>query len=193
MKKVLGVLLAVVLTLAIVIATRPSTYQIERSTTITAPSEIVFANLEDFHRWPNWSPWEKLDPQMHRTFSGAPSGVGAQYSWVGNDKVGEGRMTITESQPNQLVAIKLEFLKPWQSTSQTHFTLASQSGQTKVTWMMSGTNDWMGKTMSLFMNMDKMIGSDFERGLANLKSQSENEAPARPAAIDSTATPATAP
>jgi uncharacterized protein YndB with AHSA1/START domain len=191
MKKVLGFLLLVVLVLAIVIATRPGTYQIERSMTITAPSEIVFTNLEDFHRWPSWSPWEKLDPNMTRTFSGAPTGVGSQYAWAGNDKVGEGRMTILEARPNQLVAIRLEFLKPWKSTSSTHFTLASQTDETKVTWTMNGTNDWMAKAMGLVMNMDKMIGSDFERGLTNLKTLSEGQAAALPATTDSTTVPAT--
>ena len=194
MKKVLGFLLIIVVVLAIVIATRPATYRVERSTTITAPSDVVYANLVDFHRWGSWSPWEKLDPQMTRSYSGADSGVGAQYAWTGNDKVGEGRMTITEAALDQLVAIRLEFLKPWKSTSTAHFTLATEGDHTKVTWSMDGTHDSMGKAMSLVMNMDKMIGGDFEKGLANLKSVSEAQAAAADsAAADSAAVQATIP
>jgi len=175
---VLAVLLAVLL---VVIATRPSTYRVERSATAAAPAEVVYAQIADFHRWAAWSPWEKLDPGMKRTFDGAAVGEGAGYSWSGNDKVGEGRMTVTAARPGEQVVIRLEFLKPWASTSTTSFRLAPDGGGTRVTWSMEGHNDLMGKAATLFMDMDKMIGADFERGLAQLAAAAE-AAKAAPAA-----------
>lgn len=173
MKKVLVVLLVAVVACVGFVLTRPATFHVERSATIAAPAHVVFAQLEDFHRWPEWSPWEKLDPQLNRTFEGAASGVGASYHWVGNDKVGEGRMTITEAQSPQHLAIRLEFIKPWKSTNTTLFTLEPADGGTRVNWAMGGNHDFMGKAMSVFMNMDKLIGTDFEKGLANLNQVSE--------------------
>jgi uncharacterized protein YndB with AHSA1/START domain len=188
-KKILGVLLLIVLGFVGFVATRPGTFHIERSTSIAAPAEVVYAQIADFHAWPAWSPWEHLDPQMQRTFDGAPSGVGAIYSWTGNDKVGEGRMTITDAQPAQNLGIKLEFLKPWASTCTATFALTPAADGTQVTWKMDGKNDFMAKTMGVFMNMDKMIGADFEKGLAGLKSTAEAEAakPAEPSDATSTA------
>jgi uncharacterized protein YndB with AHSA1/START domain len=176
MKKVLVVLLVIVVAVLGFIATRPNRYHVERSVTIAAPSSTVFPKVNDLHQWEAWSPWEKLDPQMKRTFEGAESGVGAGYHWVGNDKVGEGRMAITESKPNEHVRIHLNFIKPFESSSVSTFTLVPEGPGTKVTWTMDGDHNFMSKTMSLFMNMDKMIGGDFEKGLATLKSVSEADA-----------------
>ncbi len=165
-------------------STRPATYHIERSVTTSASPATVYAVLNDMHRFPEWSPWQELDPNMKITHEGPPSGVGASYSWVGNKDVGEGRMTITESTPNESVVQKLEFLKPWASTSAVHFTIAPEGTGSKVTWAMDGDNDTMSKVMSLFMNMDQMVGKDFEKGLGRLKELTESA----PAAVpDSTA------
>ena len=188
MKKVLMVLLIVVVGFCGFVATRPATFHVERVTTIAVPSEAVFARINDLHQWDAWSPWEKLDPQMKKTYEGADAGVGASYHWSGNDKVGEGRMTITESEPGSKVGIKLEFIKPWQATNTGTFTFTPEAAGTRVTWAMDGTNNFMAKAMTIFMNMDQMIGSDFEKGLASLKELSEVAA-AMPA--DSTTTAAT--
>jgi uncharacterized protein YndB with AHSA1/START domain len=168
MKKVLAVVVVIVLVLLAVISSRPATYHIERSTTIPAAPEAVYAHLADFHQWDAWSPWAKIDPQMKTTYSGASSGTGSVYEWTGNDKVGQGRMTILDAQPSSKVAIKLEFIKPFASTCSTAFALAPEAGGTRVTWTMDGNNNFMGKAFSLFMNMDKSIGGDFARGLQQL-------------------------
>jgi polyketide cyclase/dehydrase/lipid transport protein len=173
MKNVLLVLVALVAIVMIVIATRPPRYHVERSASMAASPGTVYANVADFHRWAAWSPWEKLDPGMKTDFDGPPGGVGASYHWIGNDKVGEGRMTITDATPDQRAVMKLEFLKPWQSTCTTTFSFAPEGQSTRVTWAMDGTNNFMAKAMSLVMNMDKMIGPDFERGLASLRTVSE--------------------
>jgi len=180
-KKVLLFLLFVVVGFAGFVATRPGTFHIERSTTVSAPAATIQAEIDDFHRWAAWSPWEGLDPAMKKTIEGPASGVGATYHWVGNDKVGEGRMTVTGLEPAAKVDVRLEFMKPWKATNQTAFLLAPEGEGTRVTWTMDGTNDFMGKAMGVFMNMDKMIGADFEKGLASLKSVAETAAAAAPA------------
>ena len=172
-KILLGVALVIVV-LVVVIATRPPTFHVERSVAVAAPPEAVFAPVNDFHSWPAWSPWEKLDPQMKKTFDGAPAGVGAGYSWIGNNKVGEGRMTIEKSEKPSLIAIKLEFLKPFASTNTVTFTFAPEGQGTRATWAMDGSNNFVGKAFGLFMSMDKMMGSDFDRGLAALKAVAES-------------------
>ncbi|MGH9932366.1 MAG: SRPBCC family protein [Pyrinomonadaceae bacterium] len=172
-KKILIGLAAIVVILVVVIALQPATYQVERSATIAAPASVVFAQVNDFRKWNAWSPWAKLDPAMKQTFEGASAGPGAVYTWTGNKDVGEGRMTITESHASDLVRIKLEFLKPFAATSATEFTFTPQGDQTAVKWKMSGENNFMAKAFSLFMNMDKMIGGDFEKGLAQMKSVAE--------------------
>ncbi|MFO0757224.1 MAG: SRPBCC family protein [Byssovorax sp.] len=179
--KRIGLGLAVVLVLFIlVVATRPSSFHVERSATIKAPPAAARAAVADFHGWQAWSPWEKLDPGMKKTFTGPASGTGAVYEWVGNDKVGEGRMTITEATADK-VTIRLEFIKPFASTNTTTFTFTPSGSETKVTWAMDGHNDFMGKAFSMFMDMDKMVGGDFERGLAALKQVAESApAPAAP-------------
>jgi Polyketide cyclase / dehydrase and lipid transport len=181
-RKILIGVAGLIVLLLIVIVTRPSTFHVERSITMAAPPENAFAQVNDFHAWPAWSPWEKLDPQMKRTHEGSPAGVGAKYSWVGNDQVGEGRMTIEKSEKPSIVAIKLEFLKPFESTSTTTFTFAPTAQGCKVTWAMDGENNFMAKAASLFMDMDKMIGADFEKGLAAMKTAAEAAPKAAPAA-----------
>jgi hypothetical protein len=136
----------------------------------------VFEHVNDFHKWRAWSPWEERDPDMERTYDGPAAGEGAKYAWAGNGDVGEGKMTITESRPGELIRIKLEFLKPMSATNTTEFTFKAEGDGTVVTWDMTGRNNFMAKAFCLFMNMDKMVGGDFEKGLANLKSIAEKEA-----------------
>ena len=169
LKKIAIALVVLVAALAAVIATRPSEFRIARSRTVAAAPDALHAYVNDFHHWPAWSPWEKLDPAMKREYSGAPAGPGAVYSWSGNDQVGEGRMTITDSQPPRSVTIRLEFLKPWAATNTTQFDFTPSGTGTNVTWAMTGHNNFMAKAFSVFMDMDKMVGPDFERGLANLE------------------------
>lgn len=173
MKKILIGLAAVVVVFIIVVALQPSEFRVVRSATISAPASVLFANVNDFHRWEAWSPWEKLDPNMTRSLDGSPSGVGASYYWSGNDEVGEGRMTITESRPDEFIKIKLEFLKPFEITNTTEFSFVPDGNQTKVQWSMYGVHNFPGKAFSLFMNMDKAVGGDFEKGLAQLRSVTE--------------------
>ncbi len=170
MKRVLIVLLVIIAGLTVFISTRPGHYHVERSATLSAPPAAVYAQIADFHRWDAWSPWEKLDPAMKKTFAGPEAGTGASYHWLGNDRVGEGRMTITDARPDARVAIDLEFIKPFESKNATVFTLVPAGGGTRVVWSMDGENHFMGKAMSLFMDMDRMIGGDFEEGLAGLDS-----------------------
>jgi hypothetical protein len=177
-KRLLLILLAVVAAFAAFVATRPGTFHVERSATMSASAAAIQAHLEDFHAWPGWSPWEKLDPDMKRTHEGSPSGVGAVYAWSGNGDVGEGRMTITGVEPASRVAIRLEMIKPWAATNECAFVLTPDGDATKVTWSMDGKNDFVSKAMGVFMDMDQMIGKDFEQGLANLKTLVEAEAAA---------------
>ena len=172
MLKKIGIVVAMVIVLLIVVvATRPADFRIERSKTLAAPPAAVYAKLVDFHRWREWSPWETLDPAMTRTFSGPESGPGAIYSWKGNSDVGEGRMTITDAKPSEQVVIRLEFLEPFASTSTTGFALTpTAQGGTNVSWTMTGENNFMMKGMGLFMNMDRMVGDDLNKGLARLDS-----------------------
>jgi Tfp pilus assembly protein PilV len=189
MKNVLVTLVVLVLGLLAFIASRPSTYHVERSASIAAPADSVYARMADFHRWNDWSPWAKLDPAMKTDYSGAESGTGAVYHWTGNDKVGEGRMTLTEAEAPNRIAIRLEFIKPFASVSATTFTLSPEAGGTHVVWAMDGHHNFISKAMCLVTSMDKMLGPDFEKGLATLKSTSEMSA--APAAPDSSAATAT--
>jgi uncharacterized protein YndB with AHSA1/START domain len=173
LKKILIVLVLIIIVFVIVVATRPANFRVTRSNNIAAPAEVVFAQVNDFHKWDAWSPWAKLDPAMKQTHEGAPAGTGAIYSWAGNKEVGEGRMTITESRPNELIRIKLEFLKPFAAVNATEFTFTPGGNQTAITWSMTGTNNFMAKAFCMFMNMDKMVGGDFEKGLAQMKSIAE--------------------
>ena len=166
---ILIVLAVIIVVFIIVVALRPSAFRITRSMTIMAPAAAVFANVQDFHGWEAWSPWAKLDPAATLTFSGSAKGVGASYAWSGNNKVGEGRMTITEAKASDLIRIKLDFTRPMKANNIAEFTFAPQGEGTLVTWSMSGTNGFIGKAFCLFMNMDKMVGGDFEKGLAQMK------------------------
>jgi uncharacterized protein YndB with AHSA1/START domain len=175
----LGAAAAIVLVvgvLAVIVAMQPSEFRIERSTTIAAPAPAVFAQVNDFHNWPAWSPWAKLDPEAKNSFEGAPAGQGAAFSWAGNSKVGEGRMTITESRPGELVRIKLEFRKPFEATNTAEFTFKPDGARTAVTWSMFGHNNFISRAVFLFVNMDKALGSEFEKGLASMKSAAEASA-----------------
>ena len=171
LKKILLVVVVVVGIFAAFVATRPSQWRIARSTVVAAPAEAVYPKVADFHGWDAWSPWAKLDPAMKADFTGTPGTVGSSYHWTGNDKVGEGRMTILELVPGRKVGIKLEFLKPWEQTSLTEFSFVPEGAGTKVTWAMSGEHDFVGKLFALVMNMEKMVGPDFEKGLSALKAQ----------------------
>ncbi|MCI0358996.1 MAG: SRPBCC family protein [Planctomycetaceae bacterium] len=168
------VLLAIVL--AVVIAMKPADFRITRRTTIAAPAAAVFPHVNDLSKWRAWSPWEKLDPDLKRTYEGPAAGQGASYAWSGNSKVGEGRMTITDSRASDLVRLRLEFLRPFKATNTSEFTFEPNGNQTVVTWSMDGCNSFMGKAFSLVMNMDKLIGSDFEKGLESLKAVAEAKA-----------------
>jgi hypothetical protein len=172
--KILIALIVAVLGLAVVITLQPATFRVTRTATIAAAPADVFALVNDFHNWDAWSPWAKLDPAMKTAYAGSMSGQGAEYSWVGNSDVGEGRMTITESQPASRVNIKLEFIKPFASVADNVFEFAPASAGTAVTWTMSGDNNFLSKAFCLFMGgMDRMIGPDFEKGLGQLKAAAE--------------------
>lgn len=168
-----GLLVVAICVLLFVAAGKPNAFRIQRAATIKAPAEKVFGLIDDFHVWPSWSPWEKLDPAMARTHSGAARGVGAVYEWEGNKKVGKGRMEITTAAPPSKLVIKLDFFKPFEAHNVAEFTLEPQGDTTTVTWSMHGPQPYMMKVMTVFMNMDKMVGKDFETGLANLKSMAE--------------------
>lgn len=170
MIKILMVMPIVVVAFAGIVALRPSGFRVTRTARMRAPAPAVFAQINDFHNWEAWNPWGKLDPAMKQTYQGAPAGTGAVYTWTGNKEVGEGRMTIIESRPNDLIRINLEFFRPFAATNIAEFTFKPEGDQTAVTWSMTGKNNFMAKAIHLFMNMDKMIGAQFEQGLAQMKS-----------------------
>jgi uncharacterized protein YndB with AHSA1/START domain len=173
LKKIaIGVVVLVLIILGIA-ATKPDTFSMERSATINAPPEKIYSLIHDYHKWGAWSPWEKLDPNMRRTFTGADSGVGAIYSWEGNSDVGSGKMEIIDTTMPTKVEMALDFLSPMEAHNTTTFNLTPAGGATNVTWTMTGENNYLSKIMSVFISMDKMIGPDFERGLANLKTEAE--------------------
>jgi uncharacterized protein YndB with AHSA1/START domain len=169
LKRLLLGLLLLLVVLAVVIAFQPSEFRIARTTTIAAPPAAVFAQVNDFRKWPAWNPWGRLDPAMKQTFDGAPSGPGAVYTWSGNHDVGEGRMTLTESRPDELIRVRLEFLKPLPATSLAEFRFEPKGEGTVVTWSMTGRNNFLAKAIHLVINMDRMIGGQFEQGLAQMK------------------------
>jgi hypothetical protein len=174
-KKIGIVLLVAVLGLVGFIASRPADFSISRSQKIHAPPGVVYMFVYDFRNWQRWSPWEKLDPDMKKTFSGPEKGEGASYSWVGNDQVGEGRMTIEKAINSRQLEIRLEFLKPFATTNQTVFTFDKNGPDTVVKWTMAGKNDFVGKAFSAVMDMDAMVGKDFETGLEALRRAAEGE------------------
>jgi len=165
--------LIAVVALAIFVATRPDAFRVQRSATIKAPPEKIFPHLADFHAWPSWSPWEKIDPALQRTYSGPNSGPGAVYEWSGNKNIGSGRMEILEAAPSSRVLVKLDFLAPFEAHNTAEFTLQPSGDGTTVTWAMYGPNTLMSKLMSLVFNMETMVGPQFETGLNNLKAVAE--------------------
>lgn len=165
---ILIALVLIVVVLVIIVALQPADFCITRSATINATPEKVFPMVNDFHRWDDWSPWAKIDPAMKSTYSGSPAGEGAIYEWSGNNKVGQGRMTLLQSKPHEYVHIRLEFMKPFQATNKTEFILKPEGNTTHLTWKMSGKNNFMAKAFALIMNMDKLVGKDFEKGLSQL-------------------------
>lgn len=174
----LAVVAALIVVFVIVVAMQPSTFRISRSATMAAPAAAVFPHVNELKKWQPWSPWMKLDPNAKSTFEGPPAGLGSAMAWAGNNEVGEGKMTIIESKPNELVRFRLEFYKPMAGTSEAEFTFKPEGNKTTVTWSMSGTNNFVGRAMCMVMNMDKMVGGQFENGLASIKSLVET--PAKP-------------
>ena len=167
--KIVIAVVVVLLGLVAFIATRPGEFQVARSATFAAPAPAVFAQVNELKKWEAWSPWAKKDPQAKSSYAGPAAGVGASMSWAGNNDVGEGRMTIAESRPAELVRIKLEFLKPFAATNTAEFSFKDEGGRTALTWSMRGQNNFIGKAMCLVFDMDKMVGGDFEAGLAGIK------------------------
>jgi len=174
MSKKILIVAAVLLTAVMVFAaTKADTFHVERTAWINAPPEKVFPLINDFHNWGSWSPWEKLDPVLKRTHSGAASGKGAVYAWEGNSDVGQGRMEITDEAPPSQVTIQLDFLKPFEAHNVARFTLEPKGEFTTVRWAMHGPNSYFAKVMQVFVSMDSMVGKDFETGLANMKAIAE--------------------
>ena len=170
-KKILiavAVLAVIVAVFAGVVAMQPSEYRVVRSATIDGSPEEVFDLVNDFHAWEAWSPWSKLDPAATSEFTGPSSGKGASFKWSGNDDIGEGVMTITDSQPHDLIRLDLEFIRPFPGQCVTEFAFKPEGEQTEVTWSMSGENDFFSKAVCMFMDMDAMLGANFEEGLANM-------------------------
>lgn len=175
LKKVLLVLIVAAGALIAVVATRPTDFRYVRSGMVPGSPELAFGLVNDLGKWGAWSPWDKRDPNMQRTLDREAPGVGQVYGWSGNDDVGKGRMTITESVPAEKVGIKLEFLEPWQAENQTTFTFTRKGEGTEVTWAMEGKNDFAGKAFGLVMDMEALIGKDFEEGLANMAKAADAE------------------
>ncbi len=159
----------VAILLFVIIAGQPDEFAVTRSGKITAPPEKVFPHVNELKKWDAWSPWAKLDPNCKITFTGPDAGVNSSYAWAGNKKVGEGKMTVTESVPSSLIRLRLEFLKPFKATNTAEFKFTSEGGQTLVVWSMTGKSNFFFKIFGLFMNCDTMAGRDFEKGLASLK------------------------
>jgi uncharacterized protein YndB with AHSA1/START domain len=172
-KQLLLVVLAIVALILVRAAFIPGTFRVERSTTIKAPPEKVFALINDFHNFGVWSPWEKLDPNMQKSITGTPSGKGAIYEWSGNSKAGAGRMEILESTPSSRILIQLDFIKPIAGRNTSEYTIVPQGDSTKVTWAMYGPSPYVSKIMQVFVSMDGLIGGDFEKGLAAMKAAAE--------------------
>ena len=173
LKKIAYIVAAIVVLILGMAALQPSTFSVKRSITIKAPAEKIVPLVSDFHQWALWSPWEKLDPAMVRTFSGAASGKGAVYGWNGNSEVGEGRMEILDVKGNASVDIKLDFMRPMEGHNDCLFTFDSKGDSTTVNWTMSGPVPFMSKIMTVFVTLDRMIGPDFEKGLSQLKAVAE--------------------
>ena len=175
LKIILLSIAVIIVVFLVIVALQPGDFHVSRSATILAPAVAIFPHVNELKKWDAWSPWMKLDPNAKSSFEGPPAGKGAAMSWAGNNEVGEGKMTITESRPNELVQFHLEFYKPMAGTSDAKFTFKDEGNQTTVTWTMTGKNNFLAKAMCLVMNMDKMVGGDFEKGLAALKNVAETK------------------
>src|SRR5512139_90330 len=173
---IVTVIVLAVVGLLVYAAMQPADFRIQRSATVKAPPERIYPHIASLKAWGPWSPWEKKDPAMKRTFSGPDSGVGAAYGWEGDKNVGTGKMTILEATPSHKVVIKLEFLKPFEATNTAEFTLQPVGDSTAIVWAMYGKNNFLSKLVCVFMNMEKMVGPDFESGLAGLKALAEKPA-----------------
>ena len=170
LKWTLAAVAAVIVVFLIVVALQPSDFRIERSATMRAPAPAAFAQVNDFQKWQEWSPWEKVDPALKRQYEGPKAGTGAVYAWQGNKDVGEGRMTIMESRPAEVVRIRLEFFKPFAATNTAEFSFKPAGADTTaVTWSMAGQNTFLSKAISLFIDMDRMVGGMFDQGLTQMK------------------------
>lgn len=183
----LGVVASLLALLLIIVEIQPADFRVSRSATMAAPPAAVFAQVNDFHKWEGWSPWAKLDPDAKVAFDGEPAGKGAKFSWSGNDKVGAGQQTILETRPEELIQIKLDFERPFKDTCTTEFAFKPVGDKTEVTWTMFGKRNFLGKAFSLLMDCDKMIGPDFEKGLASMKANVEAAQPTE--AVAATAEP----
>jgi len=173
---VIAIALATVTAIVLILAsTKPDTFSVQRAAAVRAPAERIFPLISNFHQWVNWSPWENKDPAMKRTYSGAESGKGAVYAWDGNKNVGSGRMEILDASSPSKIVIKLDFFKPFEGHNTAEFTIQPErdAATTNITWVMHGPAPFMSKVMQVVMNLDKMIGKDFEAGLANLKELTE--------------------
>jgi carbon monoxide dehydrogenase subunit G len=175
LKKILIALAVLVAVFIFVVAIQPSEFQVERTATIATPQAEVFAQVNDLRKWDAWSPWAKLDPNAKIAFEGPEAGQGAAMSWAGNDKVGEGKMTIVESRPGEAVKLKVDFAKPFEATSNSDFAFKPEGDGTAVTWTMSAHHSFLEKAFCLVMNGKKMVGDDLEKGLAQLKALLERK------------------
>jgi len=175
LKRLLIGLVLLLIAAAVVVWLQPDDYRLTRSTVIAAPAAAIFPHVNDLRQWEDWSPWAKLDPNAKMTFEGPQSGQGAVFHWSGNDKVGAGTMTITESKPSERVATRTDFVKPFEGTSNADFIFSQQGNQTNVIWTMAGKHNFIGKAMCLVMSMEQMVGPDFEKGLAQLKAVAEKK------------------
>ncbi len=164
----LGIIAGLIVLLLLIVAVRPAAFRVARSGLVRAAPDTAFAIINDFSQWAAWSPYEALDPAMTRTISTPSQGAGASYAWDGNAKAGQGTMTIRESAPPRLIAITLQFTRPFACTNQVRFEIEPSGDGSRVSWIMEGRHGFMGKAMSMFCDMDRMIGKDFEQGLANL-------------------------
>jgi uncharacterized protein YndB with AHSA1/START domain len=173
---IIAVLLAIAIAIVLIAASfRPDRFSVQRVAVVAAPPEQIFPLIADFHRWDGWSPWEHRDPAMKRSFEGPASGAGAVYAWDGNRNVGAGRMEILEATVPSKIVIKLDFIKPFEGHNMAEFALHSRGRSTEIVWTMQGPAPLLSKLMQLFLDFDKMIGKDFEAGLAGLKRLAEAE------------------
>jgi hypothetical protein len=176
---IIGVLVAGLVVVVGVAAMQPADFRIERSAVVHAPPDVVYDMMDDFTSWSKWSPWDELDPKMTRTMFGPESGVGAGYSWAGNSDVGKGKMEIVVAEPGVTIKHRLEFIEPFAAVNDVSLDITAVDEGSKVSWVMTGKNDLMGKVFGLFMNMDEMVGKDFEKGLAKLDQVATEEAARR--------------